>query len=195
MRVSYRRRISYLDAVLAAWALAWVVIAILTANATRDASALAGTVSRSSDVAVSLSDTLTGLPIVGAELGAVGDEIDAAAADARDSGARTEEGAGRLSILLALSIAFIPSVPILGFYLPVRIRRIREADRVWRSLQRYGDDPKFVHFLALRALDNLDYDRILAITETPYEDLSEGRSDKLAAAELRRMGIVPPDLP
>jgi hypothetical protein len=170
-----------------------VVIAILTANATRDASALAGTVSRTSDVAVSLSDTLSGLPIVGAELGAVSDEIDAAAADARDSGARTEEGADRLSILLALSIAFIPSVPILGFYLPVRIRRIREADRVRRSLQHHGDDPKFVRFLALRALDNLDYDRILAITETPYEDLSEGRHHKLAAAELRRMGIEPPD--
>ena len=48
-----------------------------------------------------------------------------------------------------------------------------------------------MHFLATRALDNLDYDRVLSITETPYEDLSEGSYDKLAAAELRRMGIEP----
>lgn len=192
MRVSYRRRPSPVDVLLALWVATWIAIALITATATRDAAALSGTVAPAADAAAALAGALGSVPLLGGELGDVAAQIEQVAAEAREDAERTESGAERLSVLLALAIIFIPASPVLGFYLPVRVRRIREADRLRESLHRHGRTPGFAEFLAARAVDNLGYEELLRVTESPYEDLRSGRHTPLAAAELRRVGIEPP---
>jgi hypothetical protein len=95
----------------------------------------------------------------------------------------------RLSVLLAIAIAIIPSVPVLGLYLPLRLFRVREARRVAAALRECGDDPAFREFLARRAAENLSFQALREISPQPRTDLAEARFADLADAELTRRGL------
>ena len=94
-----------------------------------------------------------------------------------------------MSVLLALSIALIPTLPLLGLYLPLRWAWTNDARAVRRALRRAPTDPLLVEFLARRAVSNFPYDRLLAVSPQPFRDLEEGRYDALARLELDRLGI------
>ena len=49
--------------------------------------------------------------------------------------------------------------------------------------------------LARRCLTNLSVAQVLKVTSEPEADLAAGRHDRLAAAELRRLGLRLADLP
>jgi hypothetical protein len=85
----------------------------------------------------------------------------------------------------------LPSVPVFGFYLPVRLDLRREAEALREAAVRYGPDPAFKAFLAQRAVDSLGYHRLRDLAARPWETLSETDCSELAVAELRRLGIDP----
>ena len=88
-----------------------------------------------------------------------------------------------------LRIGLIPTLPLLGLYLPLRWTWTHEARAVRRALRIRPEDPLLTEFLARRAVVNFSYDRLLAVSQQPYRDLEEGRHEALARLELERLGI------
>ena len=186
------RLIRVLDASVAVWIVAWVVLALLVGREVRDLRELSDTVVVAG-VAVEetgdLVDSLESVPFVGGSVGEVADRVRAAGQSAQASGRDSRDSAHNLSILLALSIGLIPTLPLLGLYAPLRITWTREARAVRRAVAAGSADPVLMEFLARRAALNLPYQELRAISADPFRDLEEGRFDALAARELERLGL------
>jgi hypothetical protein len=132
---------------------------------------------------------LGSIPFVGGQVSTVADQVEEAGRSAQASGRDSRDSTENLSVLLALSIALIPTLPLLGLYLPLRWAWTNDARAVRRALKLAPTDPLLVEFLARRAVSNFSYDRLLAVSPEPFRDLEEGRYDSLARLELDRLGI------
>jgi hypothetical protein len=189
-RFSSARSVWILDAALVAWTIAWIVLAILIAQNVRDLSQLSRTVVRAG---VAIEDTgealgtLGSVPFVGDRLAELSDRITQAGTSAKRSGRASREGVRDLSVLLGIAIGVIPSVPLFALYAPMRISRVREVRSVRRALA--SGDRDFTEYLARRAVENLPYHRLREITANPWRDLEDGRFERLAHAELERLGL------
>jgi hypothetical protein len=90
-------------------------------------------------------------------------------------------GAGdRLSVLLGLAVALIPTLPVLAVALPPRLRL--ERDR--RAAGRVSEE-----LLARRALVHLPLHELARISADPLGDVAAGRYEALARGERRRLGL------
>lgn len=94
-------------------------------------------------------------------------------------------------LLVAVAI-----IPWLNRYLPWRIarwRRLNAASRVIRGTRRGRleaiPDATLEALLASRALHRLEYDELLEFSPDPFGDWVAGRHDRLAMAELDRVGL------
>lgn len=96
----------------------------------------------------------------------------------------------RLSVLLGMTIAVLPTAPLL-LYVPFSVGRFREARALRRLLAQCGDVIAMERFLAKRAIANLSYARLRKVREAPWRDIEEGRYGALALAELDRVGVRP----
>jgi hypothetical protein len=186
------RLIRLLDAVTVLWVVLWLVLAFLVGREVRNLRELSDTVVISG-VAVeetgSLVRNLESIPFVGGRVSSVADQVEAAGRSAQASGRDSRDSTENLSVLLALSIALIPTLPLLGLYLPLRWTWTHEARAVRRALKRAPSDPLLIEFLARRAVSNFPYDKLLAVSPQPFRDLEEGRYEALARLELGRLGI------
>ena len=181
------------DAALAAWVLLWIVMGIAVAREVRslaDISDNARDAGLATERAGDLLDSLSDVPLVG-------DRLREPAATIRQAGARTVAGAERsrerakgVGTLLGISIAVIPSLPLLVLYLPGRMALERDRRLIRRGLREHA--PGLQELLATRAVAALPYRRLRAITPDPVRDLREGRHEALAAAELDRLGLDGP---
>jgi hypothetical protein len=99
----------------------------------------------------------------------------------------------QLSLLLGLAVFVAPTVPLLVLYVPLRVSQEREARAFRRALANGADDSAFEEFLARRAVQNLPYHRLRAITTNPWREIREGNFRPLADAELTRVGVRRPD--
>ena len=191
-RFSSGTAVRILDVLLVAWVVAWIVIAILIGRDVRRLSELSTTVV-TAGVAIDETGkalaTLSSVPFAGGQIARVSQRIENAGRSAVASGRESRRSVRELSILLAIAIGVIPSVPLLGLYAPLRIGRVREVRAIRRALATSGTDPAFLEFLARRATENLPYHRLRALTPNPWRDLDEGRYEALAVAELERLGI------
>lgn len=133
-------------------------------------------------------ESLDQLPIVGERLVEPNERIAEAGQSARESGRRSRESVENLSMLLGLSIALIPSLPLMFLYVPWRTAAVRERAAVRAALRGTGD-PGLEEFLARRAAEHLPFHRLRSITPHPWRDLDEGRCTPLAVAELERLGL------
>ena len=114
------------------------------------------------------------------------------AGDSAVRSARESHGSvNTASVLLGISLAAIPSVPVLLLYLPQRVSLGRERREIRRALAR-GGDPALEAMLARRALFTLPYHRLRAVSQSPEADFEAGRHAELAAAELWRLGLRAP---
>ncbi len=186
------RRLIALDVALALWAAVWLLLAMEVATEVRGLSDLSSTVSRVGtaveESGKALSE-LTDLPLgVGDRLDEPSKRIVEAGRSAHSSGRSSRESVDSLSKLLAVALAVIPSLPLLGFYLPLRIGYVRERRALRRSVRRAAGDPDFEHLLARRALTNLSYHQLEKMGD-PWRDFEEGRHRDLADAELDRLGV------
>jgi hypothetical protein len=99
------------------------------------------------------------------------------------------------ALLGALLIA-VAVIPWLNRYLPWRIarwRRLNAASRVIRGPRHADREPipkaTLESILASRAVHRLEYDELLELTPDPLGDWVAGRHDRLAKAELDRVGL------
>ena len=189
------RLVRALDLGAVAWMALWIVLAVLVAREVNDLRSLSTTVVRAG-VAVeetgALVRTLGSVPFVGERVAEVADRVEEAGRSAQASGEDSRDSTRDLSLLLGLSIGLIPTLPLLGLYVPLRLAWMRERRAVQRALRRAADDPRLTEFLARRAAANFSYDQLLGASENPYEDLAAGRYEALAALELERLGIQGP---
>jgi hypothetical protein len=189
------RLIRLLDVAAVLWVILWVALALLIGKEVRNLRDLSDTVV-TAGVAVEetggLVRNLGSIPFVGGRVSEVADEVEQAGRSAQVSGRESRDSTEDLSVLLALCIGLIPTLPLLGLYLPLRWTWTHEARAVRRALRERPADARLTEFLARRAVANFSYDRLLSVSEQPYRDLEEGRFAALADLELSRLGIRPP---
>jgi hypothetical protein len=189
---SEARLIHALDVAVVLWVAGWIVLAIFVGREVRDLRELSDTVVLAG-VAVEdtgeLLATLDNVPFIGGQVRGVAQEVQEAGASARQSGRESRDSTEDLSILLALSIGLIPTLPLLGLYAPLRIAWTRDVRSVRRALVDSSTEAVLNEFLARRAAANLSFDDLLAVTADPYGDLAASRFDGLADRELERLGL------
>ncbi len=188
-----RRALTALDLALGAWTALWVTLGLSVAHEVRGLSELSDTVSTIGSAVDEVGRTLGGvgsLPLVG-DLIRPAERIQQAGRSALESGRSSRDSVRDLSLLLGLAIAVIPSVPVLGFYLPLRVARVREARALTRTVREADGDPALREFLAHRAVHSMPYRRLRRVTPVPWRDLADRRYEALAAAELDRLGVRP----
>lgn len=144
-----------------------------------------------------LASALRGLPLVGE---GAADGIRTGFSAAADPMIRFGGDLERLLIIIAallgLLLAAAAVVPWLNRYLPWRIaawRRLNAGARVIRR-RRFARSSPIAHaelerILASRALHRLEYDELLEFTPDPFGDWVAGRHERLARAELDRVGL------
>jgi hypothetical protein len=188
------RALRLVDIALAAWVAMWMGLGAAIGVEVSELNSLTHTMlveGRAVEAVGGSLHTLSGVPLVGAEIGATASKIQRAGESAVASGTSSRSTVDTLAVLLAVAVALLPSIPVFGFYLPLRLHRIREARALRRAVAAHAGEPDFERFLARRAIDALGYDRLARVSPAPWTDLSEGRCDRLAAAELQRLGIDP----
>jgi hypothetical protein len=189
---SSARLIHVLDAAAVLWAVAWIVLAVIVGREVRNLRELSDTVVLAG---VAVEDTgelvasLEDVPFLGGQVGDVATRVQEAGASAQESGEESRDSTEDLSVLLALSIGLIPTLPLLGLYAPLRLAWTRDARSVRRALAQDPADPRLQEFLARRAVANLSYDEARAVSRDPYGDLEARRFDALAGRELERLGL------
>ena len=98
-----------------------------------------------------------------------------------------------IAALLGLMLVAIALVPWLNRYLPWRVARWRRLNAATDAIRRRRhaplDEVEVARILASRALHRLEYDELLEFTPDPFGDWVAGRHDRLAHAELDRVGL------
>jgi hypothetical protein len=179
---------------LGVWVLVWIGLAVAIGLELSSLTNLSHTaiVSGQAVQAVGRSlEVLANVPLVGGSLAGVAHQVQAAGASVVNGSASTQSSINTLSVLLAIVVALVPSVPVFGFYVPVRLDLRREAEALRAAALLHGGDPDFQAFLARRAIDSLGYHRLRKVATVPWAEPSAGSTIKLAAAELERLGIDP----
>lgn len=184
-----------MDVVLGVWVLVWIGLGVAIGIKLSDLSGLSHTAILTGHAVESLGRSfslLGGVPLVGGSLGGVARQVEAAGANIAGGGASSLSSIHALSILLAIAVALLPSVPVFGFYVPVRLDMRREARALRQAVITHGKDPAFRAFLARRAVDSIGYHRLRSVTTLPWAHTgADTETAELAAAELTRLGIEP----
>jgi hypothetical protein len=96
----------------------------------------------------------------------------------------------RLSILVGAAVALVLLAPLLIAYLPARLLRMRDTRAIRQALHDSDSAPGVDRYLAYRAIAALPLHRLRPVTDDPWRDLSNGPPQRLADAELTRLGLV-----
>lgn len=182
------------DLLFVAWLVMWVWIGLVVHDGTM---ALAGPGRRTDESASAMAGQLRDaggrlddVPLIGDEVATpfdkAADASDGLAAAGRDSVAAVE----KLAFVLGLSIALIPILVVLAFYLPGRLRFIREATAGLKFIDSADD----LDLFALRALTNQPMRVLAKVSGDPAGDWR--RKDpvivrRLAELELKDVGLKP----
>lgn len=183
------------DVVLGLWVLVWIGLGVAIGIKLSDLSDLSHTAILTGHAVQALGKSfglLGNVPLVGGAVGGVASQVQAAGANIAGNGASSLSSIHALSVLLAVAVALLPSVPVFGFYVPVRLDTRRESRALRRAVVDYGGDPAFTAFLARRAIDSIGYHRLRNITTLPWAHTgADAEAVELAGAELARLGIEP----
>lgn len=138
---------------------------------------------------------LSRVPVIGDRTGELGDQVVSTAAQI-SSGALQADGSIRaLSVLIGIALGIGPMGAVLFAYLPWRLAHRTEVRGTIRALADPARRDAAMAALALRALTNLPLEQLLLVTSDPEADLAAGRHERLALAEVRRLGLVLSDEP
>jgi hypothetical protein len=144
---------------------------------------------RAADQAGSALQELSAIPLVPEGRGRLGQDVRAAADEIHRTSVTRREDLRRLSILLAMSVAVVPTVPVVAMYLPGRLRWRRTVRCVEATLHREGRSASLDAFLAHRAVSDLTYPQLRNVTDDPVGDLLRDRHADLADIQLARLGL------
>jgi len=186
------RRLLALDVALALWVAVWLILALQVAQEVRGLAELSTTVSRVGTAVEESGRLLSGfenLPFgVGDRLDEPARRIEEAGRSAVSSGNSSRDSVESLSLLLGLALAVIPSLPVFGFYLPLRLGYVRERRALLGTIAS-ARSGAVEELLARRAVERLSYRRLRQVSAEPWRDLAAGRYRALACAELERFGL------
>jgi hypothetical protein len=190
---SGRNRVLAYDVAVAGWAACWVVLAILVATEVHGLADISRTVTSAGAAVESsgrLLERLGSVPFVGDDVTDTARRVEAAGRDAQRSGRASRGSVRRLATLLGVTIAVLPSAPLL-LYLPWRMGLARDRRALRRAIAARGlRDHALLELLARRAAQRMSYRRLLTVTDDPWGDLRAGRHERLARAELARLGLA-----
>ncbi|MGH9102842.1 MAG: hypothetical protein ACRDYD_07670 [Acidimicrobiales bacterium] len=181
-----------IDAVLVVWLAGWLVAGIFVAidiHHLGKVAATVGTAGHALRLTAQGLKSFAALPFVGHQLAGVGAQVAAAGRQAQQAAIATEGSVNQLSWLLGMCVVVIPGVPALAVYLPFRVARARESRAVRRALGNEPDRAAVNQYLANRALATLPYHVLRQVSDEPWEEVRAGRYERLAAAELARLGV------
>lgn len=178
------RSVRTLDGAVVFWCVLWCVLGVWTGVTLWQAADVGDTISTSGNTLATVGRGLEGLsdlPVIGERPAEVGAEVTGSANDIVARGGEVKGQLRLLGVFLGIALVGIPVTPVLGLYLPLRVRRAREIAGIRRQLADHHDDPGFDRWLADRARASL-----------PYSDVA-GLDDRgLADAELARLGLSRP---
>jgi hypothetical protein len=177
-----------IDAALLGWALLWVAVGFAVAQEVKGLSEISDTVATVGRATTAVGETIRALPVVGGSFEEPAEDISAAGREAVRSAQDARESAGSVATLLGLSIALIPTLPVLLLYVPGRIAGGRERRALARAVAD-GREPWVEELLARRALVHLPVRRLRAVSDDPLADVRQGRHSALATAELEWFGV------
>ena len=193
-----RARTAALDAGLLVFLLLFAWLGFLVHDAVEELNSLSrGVVDAGTQTQTTLrraGDAVGGVPIVGSQLEgtlkeAAGDTGGAVVAAGRESATRVSSLADLLGVLTWL----IPSILLLAYALPPRIRQVRRLTDGAKVLAEHDDDGAVSaerrRLIAQRAAFGLPFGALLKHTRDPLGDLETGRYDALVAAELEAAGL------
>ncbi|MDQ3769091.1 MAG: hypothetical protein M3370_06390 [Actinomycetota bacterium] len=183
------RTILVLDVLAVLWVTAWVFVGVEVHDEVKGLQSLSDTIIRTGQGVEDVGAVLRGIdvPFVGDQIQRAGEEVSGVGADTQASGQQAAESADRLSVLLGLSVALIPSSSLFLFYFPARVAHARERRALSRLTARALEDPELERFLARRALMAVSYRRLVGMGGDPWlEGTDDGR---LVAAEREEMGV------
>lgn len=191
---SDQRTVHTLDRLVVFWVALWIVLGAATGITLWRAADLGDTVASSgaslSTVGESLRD-LSKLPLIPDRPAEIGKTVQESGAEISQRGTEVKSQLRLLGVLLGIAVVGIPVTPILGLYLPLRLRRRREVSRLQRTLAEHPDDPRLDQWLAERAKASLVYEDYERIVNDAEGDRSTAIRS-LADAELHRLGLPRP---
>ena len=182
------------DLLFVAWLVVWVWGGLVVHDGTM---ALAGpgrqTDESASAMAGQLRDAggrLDDVPLIGDEVATPFDKAAEASDGIAAAGRSSVQAVERLALVLGLSIALIPILVVTAFYLPGRLRFVREAT----SGLRFIDSADDLDLFALRALTHQPMRVLAKVSDDPAGDWR--RRDpavvtRLAELELKDVGLRP----
>lgn len=185
-------RLRLVDGAIALWVAVWFVMGAGTAVSVWRLGELGTTLSRSGQALDDAGDALQQvgrIPVVGDRPEQLGNDVRQTAAEVTVRGRETRRELRRLSVLLGLTVAFLPSGLVLGPYVPRRLARRRYAREVERRLRSDPDDAALDRYLAEQAVLTLSPAQVLAWSPTRSGEQADGRVRALAEAELSRIGL------
>jgi hypothetical protein len=152
----------------------------------------AGMISTGGHVAGAVED----IPLVGADAATqIRGAFAAAGQPVVDFGSDIERLLVIIAALFGLIVVAIAVVPWLNRYLPWRVARFQRLNAGARVIgsgalrARPDAGGEIERILASRALHRLEYAELLEFTPDPFGDWIGGRHDRLAEAELERVGL------
>lgn len=176
------------DASVLAWTVLWWWLSRMTHDLVAALGApgrgLAGASDRLASGFRDIADSVAGTPLVGGALRSPFAELADAADTISGVGTAQDAAAGVLADWLAALVLLTPVLTVGVVWLLVRVRGARRAGAA-RRLR----DSGHLDLLALRALVERPTRQLLAVSETPVADWRAGRTEALAALELRRLGL------
>jgi hypothetical protein len=186
------KNLAWSDLAIVLWIAFCIALGVAIGNEVRRLDRYGTTIDQSASAleeTASALDLIAGLPFIGSEIGEIADEIATTAARVRESAADTRSASRNLSILLALAVSIIPTAPLLAVYLPYRAQQVKQNTDLIQNLRRNRGAAFTRNFLANRALNEMTYDALLRMGQDPWAQVRQGRVDRLAAEELRRLGL------
>jgi hypothetical protein len=190
----YGRSAHLLDAAVVVWCATWIWLGVAVAQEVGGLAGLsdtAGEVGQAVEQTGGAIGTLSDVPLVGDRVGEAGETVSEAGRSAVASARESRESVERTSTLLGMSIALIPTIPVVLAYLPRRLAARRTRREVADALA-HGRSEDVRPYLAMRALSRLPLERLPRRGDLALADLAAGRYGELAEAELRHMGIDAP---
>lgn len=184
--------LTMIDGLVIFWLVLWSVVGAWVGFSLWELSALGGTLVESGRTLDSVGQALQragDLPLIGAWPAELGDQVRATAAEIIARGEQSAAYGRQVSVLLAITVAVVPVLPVLVPYLPARVGRRRDVKAVARALQNPAQRRALEFYLAQRAVCLVPLRRLIPVTDDPWRDMAEGRLQTLADAELARLGL------
>lgn len=190
------RHLAVWDACALFWVVFWLVVGGWIGYAIWQLTGLSAGIldsGKAIDTAGRALQDLSRVPVIGDRTGELGNQVVSTAAQISSGALRADGSIRALSVLVGTSLGLGPMGAVLFAYLPWRLARRAEVRGTTRALADPARRDAAMASLARRALTNLPLEQLLLVTPDPEADLAAGRHERLALAEVRRLGLAAPD--